>query len=120
MNQARSIYQTDYVPFDWVENNFAPETDFCSSENIDECLKLISQACETWSMSRTDENTVSIYERKFLRVKILGGPTAVFGAKIFRQKRQIEGFQNDVNDENSWKAHASARMKWAFIKDEIE
>ncbi|GFY49680.1 afadin-and alpha-actinin-binding protein [Trichonephila inaurata madagascariensis] len=43
MNQARSIYQTDYVPFDWVENNFAPETDFCSSENIDECLRLISQ-----------------------------------------------------------------------------
>ncbi|GFU30872.1 afadin-and alpha-actinin-binding protein [Nephila pilipes] len=44
MNQARSIYQTDYVPFDWVENNFVPETkDFCSSENIDDCLRLLSQ-----------------------------------------------------------------------------
>ncbi|GBN88566.1 Afadin- and alpha-actinin-binding protein, partial [Araneus ventricosus] len=44
MNQPRSIYKTDYVPFDWMENNFSSESnDFCSSENIDECLRHISQ-----------------------------------------------------------------------------
>ncbi|KAF8773129.1 Afadin- and alpha-actinin-binding protein like [Argiope bruennichi] len=44
MNQPRSIYKTDYVPFDWMENNFSSgNNDFCSSENIDECLRHISQ-----------------------------------------------------------------------------
>ncbi|CAL1287187.1 unnamed protein product [Larinioides sclopetarius] len=44
MNQPRSIYKTDYASFDWMENNFSSESnDFCSSENIDECLRHISQ-----------------------------------------------------------------------------
>ncbi|GFW08549.1 uncharacterized protein TNCV_2775711 [Trichonephila clavipes] len=47
-------------------------------------------------------------------------PLLFLAPKIFRQKRQIEGFQKGVNDENSWEAHASAGMKWAFRKDENE
>ncbi|GFV64955.1 hypothetical protein TNCV_1299591 [Trichonephila clavipes] len=53
--------------------------------------------------------------------KILGGPTAVFGAK----KRQIEGFQKGVNDEKLLGSACVGEgreggMKWAFRKDEIE
>ncbi|GFU96781.1 hypothetical protein TNCV_1303111 [Trichonephila clavipes] len=56
------------------------------------------------------------------KVILTGGPTAVFWRqKFFAKKRQIEGFQNDVNDEKFLEsACVSEGMKWAFRKDEIE
>ncbi|GFU86985.1 uncharacterized protein TNCV_485961 [Trichonephila clavipes] len=57
--------------------------------------------------------------------KILGGPTAVFGAKNFSPKSaKLKVFKKASMTKNSWEAHASAEgrrgMKWAFRKDEIE
>ncbi|KAG8183497.1 hypothetical protein JTE90_003849 [Oedothorax gibbosus] len=41
MNQ--STYKADYIPFDWMHNNFNSNTDFCSSENVDDCLRYLSR-----------------------------------------------------------------------------
>lgn len=44
MNQACTTYQSDFTPIDWLQNNVIRDMDeFCSSENVDECLKYISQ-----------------------------------------------------------------------------
>lgn len=44
MNNARSTYKSDYVPYDWMQNNFTSNAqDFCSSDNLDDCLKYLSQ-----------------------------------------------------------------------------
>ena len=46
MNKARTTYQSDFTPFDWLQNNVVTDmNEFCSSENVDECLKYISQVC---------------------------------------------------------------------------
>lgn len=44
MNQACTTYQSDFTPVDWLRNNVIRDMDeFCSSENVDDCLKYISQ-----------------------------------------------------------------------------
>lgn len=44
MNQARTTYQSDFSSFDWFQNNFTSDiNEFCSPDNVDECLKYISQ-----------------------------------------------------------------------------
>ncbi|GFS71676.1 uncharacterized protein TNCV_4270671 [Trichonephila clavipes] len=57
--------------------------------------------------------------------KILGEPTAVFGAKnVSPKSAKLKVFKKASMTKNSWEAHASAggegEMKWAFRKDEIE
>lgn len=44
MDPARSTYKTDYIPYDWMQNNFTSNAqDFCSSDNVDDCLRYISR-----------------------------------------------------------------------------
>ncbi|XP_054715366.1 afadin- and alpha-actinin-binding protein A-like [Uloborus diversus] len=44
MNKAQSIYKSDYGPYGWSENDYnSVGDDFCSEENIDHCLRYLSQ-----------------------------------------------------------------------------
>ncbi|XP_035211544.1 afadin- and alpha-actinin-binding protein-like isoform X2 [Stegodyphus dumicola] len=60
MNQPRSVYKNDFCAYDWLENNITPDPDeFCTPDNVDDCLKYVSREFSALGYPSIYSNTSS-------------------------------------------------------------